>query len=76
MCQVYQNAHVTIVGASAAGSSEGYLTSKPFVGGTAPFRVLWRDLDRSTVTIYIVKERSERVNTFREPLHQRAGTLQ
>jgi hypothetical protein len=78
MCQVYQNAHVTIVGASAAGSSEGYLTSKPFVGGTAPFRVLWQDvtLNESSVTRYIIKERSEREIISREPLHQRAWTLQ
>ena len=37
MCEVYQNAHVTIVGACAANSNEGYLTSKPIENGVTLF---------------------------------------
>lgn len=75
MCEVYQNAHVTIVGACAANSNEGYLTSKPIENGVTLFRIPWNEGSRDLSNRYISVKMGTEDNT-REPLHQRAWTLQ
>lgn len=75
MCEVYQNAHVTIVGACATNSNEGYLTSKPIENGVTLFRIPWNEGSRDLSNRYISVKMGTEDNT-REPLHQRAWTLQ
>ena len=75
MCNVYQNSHVTIVAASASSSDEGFLTLKN-VENDSSFQIPWHPGQGNDISYTVLSTKTDKRGNEREPLHERAWTLQ